>query len=219
MGFLIFLFFIFNPFNFSEENYVNLDTLEREILNYVDVDVQLISLNLNDRMAVGDCFYFIPNADANLKDISVKDEDGIDVNAKYTGGRVYIEKRKDFYYIYSSEEFFQRSANDVGCDFLIEGGGGDFVLGLSISQNLTSKKKLFQLKEDYVDNYEDLKEQLNLPLTEEFVFNVRDTVGNPIIGVDRKIPNKIGVLARDIPIQIVHPNGSFQYGIINIRTW
>jgi len=208
MGFLIFVLSIFQPFKTEEKGDINLDTLEREILDKIVVNVESFSINLVSKK---DCFYFPYSTDK----VAVKDEDGEIVEGYSSGGNIFIRSSKQFFYIYSSNEFIEKSFSG-SCNALKE---TDYSLGLFKTLKMASSIKLEQLQQDYTQDYENTKKVLEIPASQEFSFSVRDTLGTNLLGVEKQVPRTEKVLARDVPIQISYPDGNFKYAVLNIRTW
>jgi len=223
MGFLIFLFAIFNPLKISSSNDVSLDIVERIIKNNVSARVDFLTLKLN--YTADKCFYFTYNS--SLKNISVKNEsyDNAGAYSRNVGGgqmkeeeqrikrEINIDSTGKFFYIYSYEGFVENDFDNSDCDDLNE---KDYTFGLFRSYEMVSFTKLENLGDNYNLDYEKLKKGFGLK--QDFSFNIKDTSGKNILNTTKRTPKTI-VLARNEPIQLVYNNGTLKYAILNIQVW
>ena len=219
VGFLIFLFAIFRPFRVVSGGEVYLDVVERGIRNNVSADVDFQTLKINDELVINDCFCLI----YDLEKVIVKNEFETVISAE-TGGNLCAESANKFFYISSSEEFPDSYGSDLynsdepDCQDLVK--DTDYALGLFRTYSFYSNSKLVKLHSYTLSNYNEVKEQLGLPGSEDFSFSLRSKETNELILENTKQPGKgVRVLARDVPIQIVKNNGDFEYLILNIKVW
>ncbi len=228
LSFVIFIGFIFfilplfiSFFEDNEDNSVYLDSLERNIILNVSSKLSFFTINTS-KMDNNDCFEFeFSSSEGELSNIIVKDKDGNIVdgicegygNDKY---KISINDEGGFYYIYSSRGFEENEFSG-NCE---EIEGDDFDLSLFRSYLVSSNKSLYNLKKNYEDNYYDLKKNLEVPQSKDFVFLVRDTIGNEnILNLTFTKPEGVSVAARNVPIQIIYSNGSLKYAILNLQIW
>ena len=212
LGFLVFLIAILNPFKITNKDKTYLDVLERGIKDYTSQELKFQALILNKTRE--DCFYIEDYEDRN---IIAKDSVLKIVYAYSTSDlKVYVNGIDNFYYLYSSSEFEENRFDGKNCG-KIEKNGYDF--GLKLDYNVTSYNKLKDLVKNSSDNYRDTGISLGLPSFEEYSFNVRDSQGNWMLNFTKGKPNKVEILARDVPIQIVYSNGTITYAILNIQVW
>lgn len=213
VGFSIFLFAIFKPFNISQENDIYLSILERNIENFSDVEVNISVLSLNQKP--DNCFYLAYNTSS----IIVKNESYSNVKAfseKTNEIKVYINGSENFYYIYSSNEFNENGFNGENCNKL---ENANYSLGLFRRFSMFSYRRLEKLNDSYNKDYENLKKELSIPETRDFSFSIKDSLSNNLINTERKTPSRIKILARDTPIRIAYQDGTLKYAIMNVRTW
>lgn len=206
LGFLIFLISIFRPFKVTSGD--NLDLLERGIKEYASTDINFVTLKLNSPAS---CFSF----NYNLSNIIVKTETGIaEAYSKKENSleKIYIKGLGEFFYIYSNEDFAEKSFSD-SCISLDE---SNYTLGLFRNYNIFSFDKLKNLAENYYLDYENLSR--GLAAGKDFAFSLKNYEGISILNALRNIP-KTSVYARDLPIQIVYNNATFEYAVLNIKTW
>jgi len=212
LGFLIFLFAIFNPFKINSKSDVYIDITERAIMDNISAKVDFFTMKLKEDAS--GCFYFTYGL--NLSNIVVKDNSYSRTDASSilidNKKQIKIDGAGNFFYIYSSDEF-EESVVSGSCEELT---GDEYNIGLFRSYEMVSFSKLNSLAENYNSDYLNLKKGMGL--TKDFSFNVRESSGNITLTTNKKTP-KTEVFARDKPIQLVYQNGSFKYAILNIKTW
>ena len=218
LGFLIFLLAIFRPTSFSKDTDSDLNILEESIQSQISTPLAFITLNLNDDVEIQECFFINYELDI-INNVIVKNKDGNIVNAETDeeNKRIYIDSSNEkFFYLYFSEKLEEKEFIKDSC---IEIDSSNYHLGLYRNYNLTSYEKLEDLREEYNNDYENLKNQLGVPTTKEFAFVVRETLGNDIIVARKRTEGPVNIISRDVTIQILYNNGTFGYGILNIQTW
>jgi len=218
IGFLIFIFSIFNPFRVSDEKEIYLNIIERGIKEQTNVEFKFLSLSLNQSLGEA-CFYF----EYNLSNVVVKNEsyDFVAAFSEKSGNkrRIYINGTGSFFYIFSCEEFNESNFSSQHCKKLKQ---KDYTLGLLRRYDVTSYSKLENLTKKYDLNYEGIKGEIGLPSSKDFSFSVRDTnlsSRKPILTVNKTISKQVGILTRDVPIQLLYSNGTLKYAILNIQVW
>ncbi len=220
-GFLIFLIAIFKPFKISGGEEVYLDMAERKIRDLTSTEVKFLTIRLNANTEIENCFCF----DYDFSNVTVKNKNYSFVNALSKekgkgrkGRKVCIDNKEVFFYIYSCEDFKEERFDSSNCIDLEE---NNYTLGLFRKYDMASWRKLNELNKSYEENYDEVKNEIGLPGSKDFSFNIRKTeaAGEVILRVKKEPPKGVKVLARDIPIQIVHENGTLNYAILNIRVW
>ncbi len=210
IGFLIFLLAIFKPFSSQEGSSIYLDVLERGITENTSVKVYSFTLKLSE--PISPCFWFEGDYIGNVK---VKDKDNNFVGAFINKKKIYINSDKTFFYIFSSPAFEANPFNIDGCK---KPEDGKYTLGLLRSFSKLSYSKLELLKQTYESDYIEIKKELKLPASENFLFILKETNGRIILEVNKTIP-KGKVLSRNIPTEVVYANGTIKYAVLNIQTW
>jgi len=218
IGFLFFLFLIF-PITGNEKSSVGLDAAERGIMNFTNSKLTYFTASFNIAKTGGKgCFSFHPNL--ALGNVIVKDENDNLINASSDGTKkedfvIYINGSGNFYQVYSSSDIEERSFTITDCAGL---DSTDFGFGLIREYNFLSYGRISELNSSYVSRYSDLHSQFNIPSREDFGFILRETTGKEVFNA---MKSNIGrnVLSRDIPVQVLHSNGTLDYDILNIRTW
>ncbi|MFH1501299.1 MAG: hypothetical protein ABIE22_05145 [archaeon] len=209
VGFLIFLFTFLNPLREAPVNTNLLDLVERGILTEINVEVGELSFRINQSYAT--CFEF--SYDDIRGKVIAKNENGDKVDAESSGSTIRVGGSGEFFRVYMHPDFTESSL--AGCSVF-----EDYVnIGLSKSYRIAYYNNLVELKNDYENDYNSLKNSLNLPAKNDFAFSVRDGDENEMLSSGRTVPKGINVLARDIPVQTLYSDGNLTYLRLNIKVW
>jgi hypothetical protein len=80
--------------------------------------------------------------------------------------------------------------------------------------------RLQVIKNRYVSDYNGLQEELNFPSQYSFIINITDsTTKQNVLSMSAKKPERIEVVAREVPIEILYDDGSIVKAIMNIQVW
>ena len=212
VGFVIFLLVVFKPFRIGTGDEAYLDILEQGFNSKIGVEVNFTTIKL--LIPVEDCFCF----ESSLRQVIVRGLGEDLVNAVSSGNKICVDGKEEFYYIYSSNEFIENYFDSDTCKDLTI---GEYKLGLFRSFQMTSDKKLSEFKNRYEDavSYDTLRDELKIPATKEFSVYIRDTEGNILWNATKDAPPGIGVVARDMPVQILSSTGEIKYAILNMQIW
>ena len=97
----------------------------------------------------------------------------------------------------------------------------NYTLGIYSKEKIIINNSINLLKTNYESDYDDLK--LSLGITNDFLFEIRDLLGNkiPELSVDyaEKIPTGINIEVREIPIRVININGQIQELVLYIKAW
>lgn len=217
IGFLIFLFSVF-PVYTPEKSIVGLDSAERGILNLASMQVKQSTIVLNSVVSEKSCFCF---TSTTLSKVVVRDENSKPVSSSYfpADRKLCINGGERFYEIYSSDDFIETAFVPDDCRILT---GEEYSVGFVREIEAVSRDKLAGLASDYNSDYAKLKQELNLPKTDDFGFKINDIRGAsilPEINASRSKPEKTEILARNVPVEIFFNNGTSIFAMINIQTW
>ena len=231
IGFVIFLFAMF-PVYQTKKSEIGLDSAERGILNLTSVEVNYFSIIFTDhykRYKNYQCFYY-PARDASSK-IVVKNASGDRVNATSIGSNWYVCDQSwtqgnydTFYGFYYSSEFLEEgyglpSPIPNCADLKVKNDQVGYDIGLVRADYMISYNKTVNLTRTYSDSYESVKGDFSIPAGENFEFAITDLKGNIILNVSRNKPERTTVLSRNTPIQMVYKNGTYVFGMLNVKTW
>ncbi len=228
VGFLIFLFATLNPikeiridesiFNSIKYNIENYKDLKTEI-NYVSIMLDsepsncfMIDTSKIDELGCTASHIIVKNADGEIEDASIM-SNVIMVN-------LVASSDNKFHTIYCSNSL---TNTPIGCS----GSLKEYELGIIQKEEVISVEKLkteifdkYENKEDY----ENIKQDLRIPLKNDFGLRIRD--GKDIIeyeGVEfnalKNPPSAEKVLSKSYSIKILYPNADIKNVIMDILFW
>ena len=210
ISFVVFLLILFNPLKKFSKSTSSLDITKAKIIDYVSTDLSISSLTLKDLTSSPDCFYL----DSFLPDkVIIKNENLEIVEATKDEDYIYFKYTGKFYKIYSSEELEEREFDIGDCEELAE---ANYIIGVTRTHEEASYSKFISLKEEYNDNYQQLKQDLGLK--NDFNIIVRDSSGI-IIKAEKYKPKAIEIMAEDISIQILDEEANLNPAVMNIQVW
>ena len=209
VGFLIFMFIFLNP-TFRTKQELPIKDVQDKIIENISSRIGKLSVIVNKTdEADKDCY--------SLKNFSK------DVNDKYDNNFIEIHDSGNSrrYTIYYGEMnlFDTNLIGKISCiNTEKPKNEWNFSLGNYVEENMIVHQKIKELRDEYENNYNDLKESLNIG---DFSFKVKNLDGDFIaeLGVDKKIPENINVASKDIPIRVINSQGDIKEFILNIKTW
>jgi len=215
--FLVFLFSILgSPIKFSRNNSPLLDYLEIEFENRFISN--LTKLTITSPINHNKNCIKIDNQDLELTDLNavVKDVNNIIIHSKILSQDLLFDwaEENDYFKIYYSEDL-NLGEDDVGDDcYNLQNSNIK-----SIKEDYYfSKKKIESFFEDYEEDYENLKVELNLPISNEFGLSFTDS-NKAVIKETGDKEVTTDVYAREIPIQYFTQTAEINSGFINIKVW
>jgi len=211
--FLIFLFAYLNPVRQEYLSDVLLGIVEQGLRE--DVEITLVEILLKvDESALGNCFIvenpFSPDVEED--NIMVKNSDGEIINFTKTENNLSIKSSGEVYYIYYAEKDIPAVSRleDVGCTSLSK---ENYDYSVSKQKKLFSYTRLEGIKNNYTDNYVQLKQQFNFPVNQEFIVLI------PQIDINMTIKKPLAMIkAKEIPIQVLK-EGSIVNAFMRIQVW
>ncbi|MFH1710732.1 MAG: hypothetical protein ABH840_00300 [Nanoarchaeota archaeon] len=222
IGFVIFLFSVF-PVYQNKKSEIGLDSAERGILNFTLVEVNYFDIVLEGST---ECFSY-PSKDISSK-IIVRDFEGKRLEGKSVGDILYIRDEDyslpghgKFYGIYYSSEFSEQGCDniDTGACESLEDQSIDYEVGLVREDYMVAYNKVLDLTGEYKLNYGSVRGNFSIPKGENFEFAIADLKGKIILNATRKKPERTTVLSRNTPVQMVYQNGTYVFGMLNIKIW
>lgn len=218
--FLVFLYSAIEPtMKIQKDKQSLLDYLEGALIEQTYAETTTFTIMINETINPNkDCLKVqnIIGEITNETDLIIKDEFNNVLNYSVEGQALIIETG----YFFSGFLKFYYS-EDLPPSPLFEGGGCEPIIGISAglirTETNTFETKIIDLLTEYENNYESLKEELNIPDGSEFGFSFTDSDGN-IIETPRE-ELSTSVYAKEIPIQYVDEEANICFGFINIWVW
>ncbi len=240
VGFLLFLFVIFNPFsqtaNPKAANFI-FNNLEEEL----EVSLMSVSVSLNKEFEedIKNCFKIVGSGNLIhdlLEDLGcekgkviVRDkEDTKKAEISSSSFHIQIEKStlsspdNKFYTIYCSEDIIGNAVLGPCESYL---NNGDFTLGIVVNRTVWSAAKLEDMKDDYKDNekYEILRRSISGK--DDFglqVFDVEDEGIDLSTGYDWDLTDEVQdreVHAQIFPVKVLESNGELRQMKARVLVW
>ena len=220
--FTIFIYSILEPgLRSQREKQSLLEYLKGEISQEISANLTTASLSINKSQQNQGCVElenFINLTDMKPPNIIVKNGSGIIYQANVSAGgnhlRIFKESEEsNFFKIYNSSEFQEINPDDGSCKTLFE--ERDYTLGLIRTEIYFFESRIISLTKEYKNDYEGLKERLEMPSEFDFSFLYEN---GTIIKTSDKDPST-DVYATEFPIQYIDKNASIRSGFINLRVW
>jgi hypothetical protein len=218
ISFLSFLLLFFNPFKTVSQTETYLNLAQAQIEKMVTKEVKLLTFNSDSELSGCHSFDYGYLGGEN---IVTKNSSGHifkssheQLSDKYRI-RIDFSDLNQFYLIYFSEDF-EENYEPGSCGTI---SSGDYSLGLLRTYNVVSFKKITgEFSARYNEDYANLKNEIGIPQTKDFSLSFYDLTRQTIF-ILGKSPEKVIVYARDIPVQLIYPDGRFEYGFMNIKIW
>ncbi len=215
--FLGFLYTVIEPATRSAEDKLDLMAyLEVELLKEFSADMS--SLILEVPTSTGCIQFDLP--DDGLEDwgIVAKDINNIPYNTFTDPTKSVVDfGNGGILKLYYSPEF-EFMGSERSCDEIIE--GTDFNISLFKTTKELFESRILNLS-DYLDdaeNYEDLKDKLNIGVGDEFGFKFNDENKEFVAGTEDKNVST-DVFVEEIPIQYINNKANIKSGFLNIKVW
>lgn len=217
--FVFFLLFYLKPTRSQNISEVMMDAVANGLEK--NGTVQLIEIPLTLKAAVAEnCFTLEnPYEASSINYMFVRDEDEKALKFSFSGDDINIEKSREFYYLFFSEdgEFESMGLPSPPCMVLNE---GDYEYAAAKTYKLFSLPRLEAIKQRYDYNYLKLKEDFNYPPNYDFAIKITLlATQQSILSMESNKPEKVEVIAREMPIEILQRDGSILRAIVNIQVW
>lgn len=215
--FVFFLLIYLNPIRNQNISGVLLDAIERNIEENASINLIEIPLSLKGS---ADLCFLLPNPfdTTNPQNIFAKDSNGTVLKFALDGGNIKIEKKINFYYLYYGDAVFNTLPLElISCTIL---NSSDYVYTAPRIYDLFFMPRIEGIKDDYTTDYYKLREEFNFPLNYDFAINITDsTTMQSVISMSIKKPEKMEILAREFPIEILYSDGKIINAVMNIQVW
>ena len=213
IGFLIFALMFFNPLDNARVLGSSLEYAFDEVSESLTSELNVFSVSLKN---VDPALNLIRIPVSNEEDFNVRvlDANNSELTSRYdfASGHVIVDRENNnFIYVLFSE------------DFNVGGASGGAVVDtheISSSDNrkVISEKKAVLLKGSYENNYEVLKNQMNLPGRIDFSFQLTFNDGSSIIG-QKNIPGGLEVESRRERVETIRENGGIEFADLIVKVW
>lgn len=214
--FLVFLFSIFgSPLKVPSNKNAVIDYIEAELTKKFEANLTI--LTIAPPTSAGKSCIKIINAKENFQIANslAKDvNDNVVKSAPSSGINLFIKwGSEEFFRIYYSEEPLNNQDFSYSDCYLLQPEDISSVR----TDVYFSTNKISEFLENYSEDYDAVKEELNLPVTTEFGFSFTDEEGN--INSTKQTDANIDIFSRDVPIQYFDEYANVKSGFINIKVW
>ena len=194
IGFLIFVFLFLNP-AFKTKKDLTIDKVQEKITDKISSNIGKLSVIT---ASVNDCY--------SLEKVEK------DYGNNFTEVQDLENPRR--YTIYYADFFKESIIGNISCSNL----PSNFNFGDYVEEKVVVYEKIIGLKELYENDYNSLKNQLEI---NDFSFEVFDINRNKIsdLSINPKLPENVDIVSKDILIRVVDSNANFKILILNLKTW
>lgn len=218
LAFLLFISFtaatiyFFNPVKSKTSLESSVDYVFNEIVRNASVEIDSYSIVIRE-MNINNINITISGIASNKKVLAF-DYDGNSMRAERNGDVVCIEKNnKNFSTLYFSEDINEKP---VQSDCLLT---TNYKISSSLTSDILSERRIRDLSSLYSSNYNQLKEQFNIPANLEFSFSFVFPNELDKIEGGRKAPLRAEVFSTSKAKEILRENGDVQFGSLTVSVW
>lgn len=211
IGFVFFLFIALKPYDTMKLSGAVVSGLYVSFEDETHTNLTETFLKANYTGSAG-CFYI--GLDDRvfryaLSESLVKDISNSEVESEIEGDNLNIDSDEVFYKVSISPEF--QDGNLAGCEVL-----EDYTFGMPLERRVVSYSSLEDLADRYVDDYENLKEDLGVPAVFDFAITSENL---PEINMERLIPRASDVIAQDYILEVLKSDGTVTNVRFNLLVW
>ncbi len=212
IGFLIFAFTFFSPFQSGRTLTSSLDYAWREVADFAKIDLESYSIYINSTKPV--VAIAIAGAPVGMN-ASVENSNGSIIPSYTTSTSVHFHKPvNNIVRIKFAKDFV--NGGPISGTPLID---SEYSVSSSETQKIFSENKLLELNDRYYPNYSVLKTQFNLPNRIDFGFAVKFSDGLEIMA-SKQIPESVEVLSKNDRVAVVRiPSGVVEYADVRVFVW
>ena len=210
IGFLIFAFIFFGPFQSNRVLDSSLSYAITEINQNVSSLLETYSLVINHQ---GDSQIGL-SLETDLGGARVEDNNGQVLASGFDRQNVYFERAGNDFVVVLFNDDFKNGGLSSG-EILSE---ENYSVSSSDEREVLSEKRLIALNKSYHESYVELKNQFNLPNRVDFAFQLRFDDGGLIDG-SRTVPEDIEVFSSEERIETVRTDGSIVFADLIVSLW
>ena len=224
MGFIMFAFYFFSPFQASRIIESSLDYTITEIINNATIEIETYSVKIDATGETGEVKIGIPGVD-NIKNVRAENKGRVKFDAERVGSSDNIEFIiEEVYESGSPEEGFAifKFSEDFDTTNIITGGGqlaeDKYSIISSDKVEVISEKRIRGLNASYYLNYEGVKQHFNLPSSINFEFELAFSSSDKI-EAKRTRPEDVEIFSEIKRVEILRENGISYFADLIIRIW
>jgi hypothetical protein len=162
--------------------------------------------NLSNSIGFGLENQFFEEISTNLTKVLVNSSESACQPDEVVGSAISQVVSGTFYYVLISDEFVGRAGLLSPCSV-------DYKIGFIESKEVISNRSLSEMAYKYVNNYDELKNELGVPVTIDFA-----VVSNEYV-LQKDIPAGVEVIAKNYRRTVLHSDGSVLTEDFLIKIW
>lgn len=215
--FILSIMFIFSivspPVNIDKSKLYSMEVLEKNVLENISENIELVLIN--DPIIGDNCSSFsYSSLGISKENFIVKNSSGNEIESHSNSGNVYLEKDgtdDNFFKIYFSNGSFNNTleSTEENCD--------SSEIYYVFEKEIIVEENLVELINDYEEDYSSTKENLGIPVSEEFNLFFVNNNGTKI-GLEREGLNT-NIFAKTIQINYLDDKGNENIGELILKVW
>jgi len=224
--FVIFLYSILEPtIKIPKDKQVLLDYLKRVLIENLSAEMISSAIIINDSISFNCIKLKNLTAEIGINNHSIVKNEFEEISLAYMSDSPNepndllinrYDNQNEFFKIYNSEEFIEMSEARINpCRSLSI--DDEYILGLVRTNEYIFEGKIIKLKDYYENNYNNLKNELKIPVEIDFSFSFKNSSGAIISTKEKNLTTSI--YAEEIPVQYVDNKANILSGFINIKIW
>jgi hypothetical protein len=210
IGFVFFVLIFIRPYNNDFLTGSVVEGVHHNVFDFAETDLITFFVNASDSSDVLDCFRLtLPN---ELHDVSLNNSVFRKVGGSVADSRVLVhdvdvEGTEGFYYAFISD-----SLNEGGVDDECP-NEFDYTFGSFYEGKVLSAKTLNEMKMEYINDYDALKQKVAVPDLYDFA------IVSDFVSMEKEIPSSAEVFARDYVEKILFEDGRVEYVRFTVKVW
>lgn len=219
--FIIFLYSVIEPvIKVQKDKEFIIEYIKGELPNLVSENMTKISFRVNDGFEFENgktCFKLDLDFPSISSPGSITKSNEEVINSKVSGDYLFVDESTPqgmFFEVFYSNEF-DNSFEVTGCDEMQE--TEDFILGATSNKEYIFEKKIIQLINRHISNYEELKRELTVPEGSEFSLIFVKADKTEIKTEQKDI--EANIYSQKVPIIYVDSEANIKSGYIIIKVW
>lgn len=213
IGFVFSAFFFFNPLDTEKTLESSIDYALSGVQREISSELVIYSIIIEDENIIDPVSIPLSSPGSTYK-VRVEDDQGEKLPAFYSSGKITIDTRKEKFLLVKFSEFFDE-------DFINEPGNTlnptQYSISSSFNKMVWGEKRIKQLVKDYEEDYNLLRDRINLPSNVDFAVYFKNP-GESVNAI-REIPEGIEVFGINERNEIILSDGSSEFSELRVLTW
>ncbi len=214
--FITFIYIIVRPAVGTENNQNQFNYLKEALIERASTELTSVSVSIGTTSSCVQLNDFFDKVEISNRTI-IRNEDGNVLVAEISGQDLLVKGDAVFLKISESENFSSIGPKTSSCGRKLNEGSGGYKFGLIKSEKNIFEKRIIQIIESYNNDYESLKEELNIAQGNEFRLDFVYANGTIISTEEKEV--LVSVFVDEFPIQYINKDSVRELGSLNIGIW